>query len=937
MKKFLIIALLGVSAVVCLAQANRFPPINLYTGDPTGNACAANLIQQSSTTGLIYTCQNGTMHTGGATGNITPSPRFSMFYQPTAGTAAAAQGDPNITTDGAGHLVGISAKAAIADKGGQVFNVKAYGCVGDGITDDTTCIQAAIDAAAGSQVFFPAGNYLYSALSYSTNTTLAKGLKLQGSGMGQTTLTSTVANGYAITISGSDPAHPFVYALGGYIRDMTLTTTGSPANAQAISILSQWSFYMERVFLTAFTGPDVITYPLRNDISSNPDVYASINNVLDGVKIESNFGTGYALDKQCGLCAAAMTVQNSRINANQQTGVYEGSHSFHYWNTTISGNGGIQSQSVATCTGGGMVIDRVSTNPITGIIEGDADFDSNCLFHIWVKAGDLPRIRGNRFVAHANGAVWSQWSGNVPNRFIILGLTGNSQRNLDLSYNYARSDPVVAGVPNSAVDSSVAFFQIDTTGTAAGLNFIGNQYNALDNTGNFLPFSRDGGGMISCVGTGTPACTILQGGYYAATPTLTLPSTAGCTGVPTVTLTSHVITSINASGVTGCASSPLRAIISAQAYPANNSSGNRAVDNISGTSTGPAYEQMNGIQFPIGTPNAGFFSAGNGGIYQHDPTGSITQRYCAMHAWTDNANYQAICLDYTGSNPVLTTSKTGTGGSADLYLNGDTNVITEIGGVPKYQATATDFGPTVAGASTLGGVKPWADAKFGSSALIYFHFDTSSLTTNRVVHIPDATTTNTVVPQASATAGQFVTNISNDGVQHLGSPGGSSTVFALTAPVSNTGSTGAVQIVNTAKVPAGTMSATGKITVYVAQGSCTAAGVPYAGCAGANTGTCTLRVYLGTTNSALTTAITASIAVGIHLGEIVESSIRNQNSTSAQQVNTKMFPAAASPSIVQISPTALNTASDFYVNATMQNSVNGDICSVDQLDIVNWP
>jgi len=49
--------------------------------------------------------------------------------------------------------------------GNIIYNVKAYGAKGDGVTDDSTAIQAAISAAntaGGGKVFFPAGTYLIS-------------------------------------------------------------------------------------------------------------------------------------------------------------------------------------------------------------------------------------------------------------------------------------------------------------------------------------------------------------------------------------------------------------------------------------------------------------------------------------------------------------------------------------------------------------------------------------------------------------------------------------------------------------------------------------------------------------------------------------------------------------------------------------------------------
>lgn len=54
---------------------------------------------------------------------------------------------------------------------GNIYNVKAYGAMGDGTTDDTEAIQEAIYAAyrekLGGAVTFPASHYIISAPLYS--------------------------------------------------------------------------------------------------------------------------------------------------------------------------------------------------------------------------------------------------------------------------------------------------------------------------------------------------------------------------------------------------------------------------------------------------------------------------------------------------------------------------------------------------------------------------------------------------------------------------------------------------------------------------------------------------------------------------------------------------------------------------------------------------
>jgi len=88
-----------------------------------------------------------------------------------------------------------------------VFDVKAYGAIGDGVTDDTTAIQSAINACqnSGGTVFFPLGIYLITNLLIQYNN-----VSLLGVGWGSV-IQSSVAN-YALIsvadgVSGLEVAH----------------------------------------------------------------------------------------------------------------------------------------------------------------------------------------------------------------------------------------------------------------------------------------------------------------------------------------------------------------------------------------------------------------------------------------------------------------------------------------------------------------------------------------------------------------------------------------------------------------------------------------------------------------------------------------------------------------------------------------------------------
>lgn len=115
---------------------------------------------------------------------------------------------PGTAQTGNFNIDGGIGRLAVQDKGGQVFNVKAYGAKADGVTDDTTAISDTITAASAVSprgvVFFPHGTFKTNG---NFDLTGRDGLTIRGSGIGSTTIAlAHVSNDLFKYGSGSDPA-----------------------------------------------------------------------------------------------------------------------------------------------------------------------------------------------------------------------------------------------------------------------------------------------------------------------------------------------------------------------------------------------------------------------------------------------------------------------------------------------------------------------------------------------------------------------------------------------------------------------------------------------------------------------------------------------------------------------------------------------------------
>jgi hypothetical protein len=154
----------------------------------------------------------------------------------------------------------------------QIVSVKDFGATGNGTTDDTAAVQAAVNAVgiAGGTVYFPAGNYLLSAITVSQN-----GVYLKGSGRLGTTITPSSQTDNVFSFSGTECQG---------ISDMYILYTTAPTTGIAIYVNNVQDFTCQNIKIYgAFTGIYVLNGAIQ--YYQNIDIQACIGSTGIGIVV----------------------------------------------------------------------------------------------------------------------------------------------------------------------------------------------------------------------------------------------------------------------------------------------------------------------------------------------------------------------------------------------------------------------------------------------------------------------------------------------------------------------------------------------------------------------------------------------------------------------------------------------------------------------------
>lgn len=183
---------------------------------------------------------------------------------------------------------------------GQYINVLDYGVFNDGsnATSNTTAIQAAIDAAAGRPVYFPAGTYAvngtltYQPAAYVSS--FGAGLKIIGDGPLKTVFDNQ-ANGPLFNMTTGSTGALFQGSLGAVLEGFTIKKTTSTSGGVGIKMTANYNPTVRNVHIIGMSSHGIQIPCILGDNDGSNMV------CLDHIRIENCAGWGIKADGDSGF------------------------------------------------------------------------------------------------------------------------------------------------------------------------------------------------------------------------------------------------------------------------------------------------------------------------------------------------------------------------------------------------------------------------------------------------------------------------------------------------------------------------------------------------------------------------------------------------------------------------------------------------------------